>query len=55
MVQPYQPTFTEEPLKGYLYYVRVYYKAYVTMNYNLCIYDRLNPRLLIQVGDLSCT
>ena len=26
-----------------------------TMNYNISIYKKLNPKLLVQIEDLSCT
>ena len=49
MVQPYWPTSTEESLKGYVFIVKeCSTKTCITMNSNMSIYRRLNPRLLLQ-------
>ena len=52
MVQPWRLTFTEESLKGYIFIVWECstITSYVTMNPNMSIYRRLNPRLLVQAG-----
>ena len=37
----------------HLYCIRVWYKTCLRLNHNMSIYRKLNPRLLVQVGDLS--
>ena len=49
MIHPCPPTSTEESLKGYIFIMLEYSTiTYVTMNPNMSIYRRLNPKLLIQ-------
>ena len=51
MVWPCRPTSMEESLKGYIFIVlECCTITRVTMNSNMSIYRRLNPRLLVQAG-----
>ena len=53
MVQPCRPTSMEESLKGYIFICLLECSTItscVTMNPNMSIYRRLNPKPLVQAG-----